>query len=241
MPTIKLVSDLHFVHHPIPDTLLESLYDQEIDVLVVAGDIVNGLSNYGLGYLDKLANLFPNVIVVLGNHDFFTLHPNVTLAACSKFAQQYDNVYLLENNVVEVVGVEFVGATLWYPRPIKTSLYTFSDFVYIPGADPWIFTQNKISVDFLNAKVHKDSIVITHHMPSGKSTPPQYEGSRINDFYMCNMEDLIVRKQPQLWLHGHTHTACDYNIGNTRVVCNPYGYYGLEDDTGFNKDLQITI
>ena len=28
----------------------------------------------------------------------------------------------------------------------------------------------------------------------------------------------------RLWLHGHTHSARDYVIGTTRVVCNPRGY-----------------
>jgi hypothetical protein len=34
----------------------------------------------------------------------------------------------------------------------------------------------------------------------------------------------LVRAPVSLWIHGHTHTAFDYTVGNTRVVCNPRGY-----------------
>jgi hypothetical protein len=33
-----------------------------------------------------------------------------------------------------------------------------------------------------------------------------------------------LEKRPRLWVHGHTHTTCDYELGSTRVACNPYGY-----------------
>lgn len=29
---------------------------------------------------------------------------------------------------------------------------------------------------------------------------------------------------PMLWVHGHTHEAFDYRIGNTRVIVNPRAY-----------------
>lgn len=25
------------------------------------------------------------------------------------------------------------------------------------------------------------------------------------------------------WIHGHIHTPCQYNIGNTKIICNPHG------------------
>ena len=34
----------------------------------------------------------------------------------------------------------------------------------------------------------------------------------------------LVRSPVALWIHGHTHTAFDYTVDGTRVVCNPRGY-----------------
>lgn len=240
MPVIKLISDLHLEHHPTPEYLVNSLVDDEVDILVVAGDIVNGLIANRFKYMDLLSKCCKKMIYVLGNHDLFFSSPNTTFSECYDFMDKHENTFILENNMVETMGVEFIGATMWYPKPtVPTS--GFVDFNHIPGAIPWIFEQNAGTLEFFAEKIHEDSVVITHHMPSEQSTPPEYIGNDLNEFFVCKMDSLIRNKQPKLWLHGHTHTACDYKIGETRVICNPYGYFGLEPNTGFNKDLKITI
>ena len=42
-----------------------------------------------------------------------------------------------------------------------------------------------------------------------------------------------------LWIHGHTHTAFDYDVRGTRVVCNPRGY--PHETTGFDPALVVTV
>ena len=51
------------------------------------------------------------------------------------------------------------------------------------------------------------------------------------------MTNLIMDndKKIKYWIHGHTHDACDYMIGDTRVLCNPRGYIGHERDASFFK------
>lgn len=46
-------------------------------------------------------------------------------------------------------------------------------------------------------------------------------------------------EQMALWVHGHSHTAVDYDVAGTRVVCNPRGYPG--EETGFRPDLIIDV
>jgi hypothetical protein len=51
----------------------------------------------------------------------------------------------------------------------------------------------------------------------------------MNGGYSSDMDEFIEhRPQIKLWTHGHTHHVFDYMIGETRVVCNPRGYYGHE-------------
>jgi hypothetical protein len=38
------------------------------------------------------------------------------------------------------------------------------------------------------------------------------------------MDSFISAFQPDLWIHGHVHDSFDYQIGRTRIVCNPRGY-----------------
>ena len=44
------------------------------------------------------------------------------------------------------------------------------------------------------------------------------------------------RPQIKLWTHGHTHHEFDYMVGSTRVVCNPRGYVGYEQQA---QDWQL--
>ena len=75
----------------------------------------------------------------------------------------------------------------------------------------------------------KKIVILTHFAPSGKSIHSQYVASNLNPFYASNLEDIINEYDNiKLWCHGHTHNQFDYKIGNTTILCNPYGYYGYE-------------
>jgi len=86
-------------------------------------------------------------------------------------------------------------------------------------------------------------VIVGHHAPSKLSTKPQYEREVImNGAYSSDLSEFILdHPQIKLWTHGHTHNAFDYMIGSTRIVCNPRGYDGHEDNTGFDitKILEV--
>jgi Icc-related predicted phosphoesterase len=73
-------------------------------------------------------------------------------------------------------------------------------------------------------------VVVGHHAPSKLSTKPQYEDEYImNGAYSSDLSELMLdHPQIKLWTHGHTHHEFDYMIGTCRVVCNPRGYDGYE-------------
>lgn len=72
-------------------------------------------------------------------------------------------------------------------------------------------------------------IVVGHHCPSESSVAEMYKGNLLNGAFRSDLDEFIIsRPQIQLWVHGHTHYNFDYQIGNTRVVCNPRGYIGHE-------------
>lgn len=51
--------------------------------------------------------------------------------------------------------------------------------------------------------------------------------------------DIEVKTRGVEWVHGHSHTAADYDVAGTRVVCNPRGYSG--EETGFYAGLVISL
>ena len=73
-------------------------------------------------------------------------------------------------------------------------------------------------------------VVCTHHTPSMQSCHPAYAHDHDMNGGYHNKLDFFIEDNPliKLWTHGHTHNKFDYNIGTTRVVCNPRGYIKYE-------------
>ncbi len=67
------------------------------------------------------------------------------------------------------------------------------------------------------------TIVVTHHVPHSLSLAARYANDRVSAGFVSDLSAL-VRAPVALWIHGHTHTAFDYTVNGTRVVCNPRGY-----------------
>lgn len=83
----------------------------------------------------------------------------------------------------------------------------------------------------LGSRPEAKVVVVGHHAPSKQSTKPQYEHDWImNGGYSSDLTEFILNNpQIKLWTHGHTHHEFDYMVGSTRIVCNPRGYDGYED------------
>lgn len=81
------------------------------------------------------------------------------------------------------------------------------------------FLEQKLSEPFQGA-----TVVITHHAPSPRSLNGSAREELVSAAYCSDLESLILRHQPTLWIHGHIHRAADYTLGESRVLCNPRGY-----------------
>ena len=81
------------------------------------------------------------------------------------------------------------------------------------------------------------SVVITHFAPHPGSIAPQFANHPANPGFIVDLESLMGTAD--LWIHGHTHTAFDYEVRGTRVVSNPRGYE--HETTGFSPDRVLTL
>jgi len=236
---IQILSDLHteFMTHFNPVNIVPK--GIKVDVLIVAGDLTNSsMIEYSLKQLTKY---YDTVIYIPGNHEYYQ----------SSFKKVNDFLTGLnvegaltgDDSVFTLDGQRFVCSTLWFPDDPENVFYEHSlnDFHLIKDIKPTVYEKNKESVDFLNNYIQEGDIVITHHCPSHKSTPDRFKGSELNRFFVCDMEDLILERKPKLWIHGHTHNSFDYMIGDTRIICNPFGYLGMEENPDFQKHLIIEV
>jgi Icc-related predicted phosphoesterase len=169
------------------------------------------------------------LVVIPGNHEYY--HAPGRDAVKKELASCEDiNVASLLEGPWEAGGIRFIGAVGWFGTVNKQIRSQIADFACIRDFDPetWCRNDRRRLKKQLRKKALK-TVVVTHHMPSPKSIHPRFEGSPLNPAFANDWEDLIVDYQPALWVHGHTHDSTDYVFGETRVVCNPFGYYGHYD------------
>ena len=143
--------------------------------------------------------------------------------------------------------VVFAGGTLWTNlnrRDPLTAIHlrnNMSDYniirnkpVYRKLTPEDTIQTHDATVQYLKviASEHLDKkmVVVTHHAPSYESISPRYRGDFLmNGGYASDLSDFILdNSNIKLWVHGHTHDDYDYNVGNTRIICNPRGYLKYE-------------
>ena len=93
--------------------------------------------------------------------------------------------------------------------------------------------------DALGLSFDGKTVVVSHHAPHPNSIHPKFEGDVTNGAFVSDLSDVIERRQPDLWVHGHVHQPFDYLVGKTRVVCNPRGYAIENEAFEFGKVIEI--
>jgi predicted phosphodiesterase len=243
---IQVMSDLHFeTHRDGGEEFIRDLDPAGVDVLVLAGDITSARFYETLDHaFGRLTKKYRNIIYVAGNHEYYKSSPRQVRHSLDRLAKNYPGVLTPENEVVTINGQRFVCGTMWFPRPdpIGESAKKFmNDFHMIRNFEPWVYDQNAAFERLLAVRLEEGDVVVTHHLPSFGSVAPQFASSALNAFFVSAMDDYFVQK-PQLWIHGHTHVRCDYNIGKTRVVCMPHGYPNeIQSLTAFDSNFKVEI
>ena len=88
----------------------------------------------------------------------------------------------------------------------------------------------------------KKIVVVTHHAPSIKSIPDIYLTDKTTPAFASNLEQFILdHPNIKIWCHGHIHTACDYQINQCRIICNPRGYVKYHENSGFILNKSIIL
>ena len=252
---LQILSDLHLEHGGVlPE------HQHEADVLVVAGDLVP----YTKSLMELLADHWctaPSIVYVLGNHEFYGADID---DARAKLAKECANagIHLLDPGTIRVEGVRFIGATLWtdfeLDGPSRTAASHIlasrgvSDFMGAIRHRGRHFTtwesverhrSDRAFIERELARAHRASetaVVVTHHAPSPRCVRPWFRDHPFNPAFASNLDPLIERYEPALWIHGHMHDPVDERVGKTRILANPAGY-PHENKRGFNPQLCVEV
>ncbi len=235
---IWLLSDLH---------LEMSVWDlpqdrPRFDVLVIAGDLIPRAER-GVRWLLKR---FPNshIVYVLGNHERYGADYDITLKKAREAAIG-SLVHVLENEAVEIGGVEFVGTTLWtnfalfgdatVPAAMAVAEDRMNDYKRIRksnyerrlrASDTLALHQE--SVAFLREHCAQDPdrrrVIVTHHSIDPFNVPVAIRDDLVASAYSSRLLGLVGELNADYWLSGHIHQSSDRFVGKTRLLSNPKGY-----------------
>jgi len=247
--TIQYASDLHFEFSETSKFLAEHPMQPVGEVLVLAGDI-DCLDEGGYPdrpFWDWASDNFEMVLVVPGNHEYYGGF-DISRQEKEKCVPIRKNVFLCNNHVITVDGVEFVLTTLWSSiRPFSSnSIERFvSDYRRITY-DGQRFTAkianecHHRSIGFLKAAFEKPKIgkrvVVTHHVPSLTMMADEFVGSILNDAFVSDLDELIYDSNADVWIFGHSHRNLkSTRIGSTLLCTNQLGYVGLGEHGSFSS------
>ena len=205
------------------------------------------------------------VLFVPGNHEYDALdidsaHQDLR-ATCDRLGIQW-----LERETTVIQGVRFVGTTLWSDydalvapgSPLTDRLrqrhkaFRAANFylhkmagqrqgalfdaeaMRTLGLDCQLWLRDAL------AQPHKGAtVVVTHFAPTLHSADPRY-GLSPGTAGFCNALDELL-PLADLWLHGHLHCPTDQQVGRCRIVANPLGYAGKNEQLMFRPTLTIDV
>jgi predicted phosphodiesterase len=249
---IRLLSDLH-TEFRLPYKTADFAEYRGEDVLVLAGDIASGTTNTMSVIKFFKDQGFPNIVYVAGNHEYYGgdfIQFNEKMAEkCS----MVEGVHFLNPGSVTIDGVLFTGGSLWTnfaenPFSQSAAKRGINDFRVIKSFDVNECAKTYYKhIDYIKqsyeARDNKKVVVVTHFLPARECIAPRWRGpDLINDYFANNLGEYIATMSDTTWLFGHTHDATDIQLGDTRVVANPHGYYtALNDGVGFDPFKTIEV
>ena len=76
----------------------------------------------------------------------------------------------------------------------------------------------------VSESIAKFKITLTHHVPTGLCTAPEFRDSLIKGAFTVEFGNYIAESGIDYWIYGHSHRNIDAQIGDTRVISNQLGY-----------------
>jgi len=261
---IRIVSDIHSEFfkpakegveiEDIHTEVIPYLPDEEEMVLVIAGDFctVDNMQQT-IPWIEFLAQRHMAVVYVGGNHEAYHGSRDESIFYWKYIAATISNLYVLENDTIYLPdgnrSVRFIGTTLFtaLDGPLDhVFIREMADLDYIKGfgLHEWkvahelarMYIEQQLALNW-----EGDTVIVTHHAPSYQSIVGKYKGNAVNCCYASHLDNLVGYSGAAFWFHGHMHDSSAYTLGDTRVICNPYGYRGEYINAHYDPTMIVEV
>lgn len=247
---IRLLSDLHTEFKPDPSFQDYFEYQGE-DVLVLAGDIASGSTNT-FDVIKKFKKAgFKEIVYITGNHEYYGTEIRDFDAKMKLKCENVEGVHFLNPGWVKIGDTIFIGGTLWTdfrsnPLAELDAATMIADFRLIRGFRPSLavlkFYEHLSMFKSINQYFpHEKKVFVSHFLPAIECISPRFResGNLLNNYFANDLSEWIETLENSTWLFGHTHDSVDIKIGETRLISNPYGYFGSEINPDFKHFFNV--
>ena len=166
------------------------------------------------------------------------------------------HVKVLHNQMRILEGKNIWGGTLWtdfnkgHPLVLYDAKRVMMDYRYMLTDRKTKATPSDVETIHLcqrrDLQMYIDAfspeLIVTHHAPSYRSVHPMYRGAGdMNYYFYSDLDTLVQSSGAKFWAHGHMHNSASYTIGDTRVISNPRGYSGHDQNPDYDPQLVLEL
>ncbi len=197
--------------------------------------------------------------------------PKIKEAMITLYGEMPSNLHIVNDETVVIDDVAFICSTLWtdFGKEDQFMMWDASgggmdgrgimrDFRRIRTGgkdDPYrcklkpvhTVAMHMRAKEYIFPEIAKQkelgrtTIVVTHHAPSLQSLNEHHRNDKMYGAYASELGWEIADAEPTMWIHGHIHDSLDYMIHNTRIWCNPRGYYPDALNPDFKSELILDV
>lgn len=271
--SVFFCSDIHIEHKP-KDMDMMAFIDtiighEMVDVICLLGDIGAAYCGMDCSNNDEASKYYDFVslmgkrcrrylLLITGNHEYYcndgTTMDNIDRYIKKHFEAQ-NHIRFLNNDVIVIDDVCFVGSTLWSHIPqahsevvtnhINDYRYIYKGYEQRLDADHvnWLVATNTEFIGRVVGSCCPDMkiVVLTHHCPTMVGTShPRHTANPTTYAFANNFDEYLKNSRISYWLCGHTHYNFDLNFNGTRVMSNQFGY-DLNGARTYNRNILLNI
>lgn len=226
------------------------------NILIIAGDISN--SNYiSKMFFEYISKEYKYILFTYGNHDLYLDSKSQAnkynrnsfnrLNELIKYVNSnFDNIYFLDGNIIEIDNIKFGGCGLWYDLSFNNDLFDNDSYLNSPltyyknrSNDSNCIYGNDYKYLYdkeckkLESIINDSDVMVSHIVPNGELlknvsfatySDGEFDTERDKIMYVFNNDDLINKFNGKVWVYGHSHNISIDKINDIDFLRNCVGY-----------------